>query len=519
MRDEDSRSCLPARVSLAGMDLAPIELARLDRRLPEIYLVLALVLTGLLCFLTAPFFGPDEPDQASRAISLSHGALLAHMGPSLEGGEEAGAEIDEGAVRAMDGIDDIREAWEAESPHFQDRPYGMVREDDQRHLAGIGWMHRRMFLPFGNTAPYPPALYLPAMAGWRAGEAAGLTIFESLRLARLFCALTAVGLGWLALRLCACSRWMLLPFLLLPSTLFLNASCSQDAILLPVAALVVAMLSRPIMARREFTRVELAVTAVLLALCATARPPYVAMALVLFLPAIEMRAELRGKVCDSASRESNWRRWVAPGVAFTIVVAICGIWLHLVAPFGLEHSDESRPELQAIFLRAHPVAAAWAVLKGTVTAAGDFARRGVYVVGWNDLLPHHGAAAALVACLAVVVLLAPACSLRTWWGRGLLALSVAAPLLGISLAEYIIWTPPGWHTVYGVQPRYWLPVMPLATMLLQSVLRLRWAGAVRTWLLAGATAVLAIIACTLPWMVAHAFYRDSVAHVLELNLR
>jgi uncharacterized membrane protein len=121
--------------------------------------------------------------------------------------------------------------------------------------------------------------------------------------------------------------------------------------------------------------------------------------------------------------------------------------------------------------------------------------------------------------LAIVVLLlcAPACPPRSLRGRLLLTLAVAGPLLGISLAEYVIWTPPGFHTVYGIQPRYWLPILPLTTLLLQG----RFARYIpaRTALLPIATAILVLIACTLPWMVAHAFYRESVAQVLRLNLR
>ena len=53
--------------------------ARLERRLPVLYLVVALLITSLTCILTAPFFAPDEPDQSSRALELSHGRLLAHF--------------------------------------------------------------------------------------------------------------------------------------------------------------------------------------------------------------------------------------------------------------------------------------------------------------------------------------------------------------------------------------------------------------------------------------------------------
>ena len=85
-----------------GEEQTPI-LARLDRRLPHLYLLFALPLTTLLCFLTAPFFGPDESAQSLRAISLSHGHLIEQMGP-----KEPGGDMDANVVRVMDGVDDIR---------------------------------------------------------------------------------------------------------------------------------------------------------------------------------------------------------------------------------------------------------------------------------------------------------------------------------------------------------------------------------------------------------------------------
>ncbi len=497
----------------------------MERWLPKIYLVFGVVLTALLCFVTAPFAGPDEPNQSCRAISLSRGIWLAKMGH-----EEAGAQIDAGALEAMDGMNDIRMEWESHSKDFHDRRYGSVDVAGQQKLASVRWAGRTVFVPFGNTAVYPPGLYGPAMLGWRVGEAAGWTIFASLRLARLLCALTAVGLGWLALRLCACSRWMLLPFLLLPSTLFLNATCSQDAVLLGVAALVAAILSRPLVAGRQFSGWELAVMTLLLTLCGSARPPYAAMAVVLFLPGVEVR-------------ERDWRRWMGPVAGFVAVAMICTAWRHMVSRFGFDGSDQAHPELQALFLWTHPFAAGAALLRGTVEAGWDFFERGTYVVGWNDLLPHHGAAAVLGACMAAMVLFGPACPVRTWKGWALLGVGVAAPLLGISLAEYVIWTPPGFYTVYGVQPRYWLPLLPLAMMLVQG--RVNWRcdptgrftaiprsrslrddnkrteapGRFSHFALVGAGVVMFAMAATLPWMAAEAFYRSGVVADLRINLR
>jgi hypothetical protein len=142
------------------------------------------------------------------------------------------------------------------------------------------------------------------------------------------------------------------------------------------------------------------------------------------------------------------------------------------------------------------------------------------VVGWNDLLPHHGAELVLSACLLMVALYAPGVGVRSWRARTLMLIAVVAPLVAISVAEYVIWTPPGLATVYGVQPRYWLPVLP-AMMLLVTGWRAPWgrSGQRREWFLMAAAIVLVCVACTLPWMAARAFYRAGLIEAVRINLR
>jgi uncharacterized membrane protein len=267
------------------------------------------------------------------------------------------------------------------------------------------------------------------------------------------------------------------------------------------------MLSRPLAGKRELIRAELIVATAALALIALARPPYTAMALMLFLPAVELRA--------------GSRRWIAPGVAFVAVVAVTAFWWRLVSGLPLALNDFGDPDKQRAFLHQHPLAAVLALLRGTAYAGYDFLHRGLYVIGLNDLLPHHGAAAVLTICLLAIVGASRGPVVETWRGRVLLTVSAIAPLLGVSLAEYLIWTPPGGTTVFGVMPRYWLAAMPLGILLLQSCVparaRLLALMPRQTVVLAGV--VMAMVACTLPWVVAHAFYREGAWHVLLLNLR
>lgn len=466
--------------------------------LARTYLVGALLLSSVLCFVTAPFFAPDEPAQSLRALALAHGHLLPQMP-----GEEAGDPEDSGAVAAMDAVDDIRMQWERGNRDFHDRSYGPMSVADAARVGTMRWTGKQEFTGFGNTAVYPPLLYAPQMVGWRMGEALRLTIVGSLRLARLLTAWCAVLLGWAALRIAGGRGWMLLPLLLLPSVVFLEASCSQDALLLPSCALVAGLVVRALDGRRGLSAGELAVGGLCAGACAMARPPYLALALLLFVPAVEAGG--------------GWRRWVRPAGALAAAAVMCGGWMAAVARFGIDTADEADPARQMGFLRAHPVSGVAAVLRGTAEGAWDFVHRGLYVVGWNDLLPHHGVAAAVSVCLAALAVCAPGVAVTRRSSRALLMAAVLLPLLGISLAEYVIWTPPGLRTVYGVMPRYWFAALPAAMLLVASV---RGAGGVRGMrrgMLFAAAGGMAAAACSLPWMEAHAFYRAGVVAVLRMH--
>lgn len=216
----------------------------------------------------------------------------------------------------------------------------------------------------------------------------------------------------------------------------------------------------------------------------------------------------------------GWERWRRPAISFGLLAAACLSWWLVVARFGVDTADEADPVRQMAFLREHPLNAALAVGRGTAEAAWDFVHRGLYVVGWNDLLPHHGAALVLSACLLAIAWRAPGVGLRSWRARLLVAVSVVLPLIAISIAEYVIWTPPGLGTVYGVQPRYWLPVLPALMLLVTSWRgRREGAGLRREWLLPPAVILLTCVACTLPWMAARAFYRAGVIQAVRINLR
>jgi hypothetical protein len=101
----------------------------------------------------------------------------------------------------------------------------------------------------------------------------------------------------------------------------------------------------------------------------------------------------------------------------------------------------------------------------------------------------------------------------------LMLIAVVVPLVAISAAEYVIWTPPGLTTVYGVQPRYWLPVLPAMMLLATGWRAPRGENRRRERLLPAAAILLVCVACTLPWMAARAFYRAGFIEAVRINLQ
>jgi hypothetical protein len=194
-----------------------------------------------------------------------------------------------------------------------------------------------------------------------------------------------------------------------------------------------------------------------------------------------------------------------------VVIGAMFGWHQLAAGLGFDTADEASPDLQFIFVEAHPWRALAAVLRGTFEAAWDLVHRGTYVLGWNDLLaPWWLRVAADVGLLLAVV---AGCELKlSGRVRGVLAVAAGAALFGISAAEYVIWTPPGLSTVYGIMPRYWLPVLPVL-MLLFACLRIR--EEIRIGLRFTLLVVVLGAAASLPFVAAQAFYLEPLSAVLR----
>ncbi|MGA3263448.1 MAG: DUF2142 domain-containing protein, partial [Terracidiphilus sp.] len=233
-----------------------------------IFLLLGTPTLVFLSVCTPPFQTPDEPAHFERAYQISRGGLY--------GG--SGGYVDQGIDQAIS--------------HYSQLPFNSnarVTAADDAAAAGVKWTGQTVYRTFANTATYPPFGYLPQTLGVLLGRAVGLSVVHTLLLSRLLNGAFAILISVLALYWCQRGKLVMFAVLLLPMTMSLFGSCSQDATLISISCLAFAIVSRQI---SEGVPLSLRMTMVLAAallMVSMQRPPYVSMLLVLLIPGIMPR--------------------------------------------------------------------------------------------------------------------------------------------------------------------------------------------------------------------------------------
>ncbi|MFC6646023.1 DUF2142 domain-containing protein [Granulicella cerasi] len=465
--------------------------------MPTLYLLVALFVGAMLCWITPPLYTPDETAHVERALGLLQGHWM--LQPA---GADTGSNVNDGVNevgRVTSQVNGALGLRYAKASQFPDGRFPLSRLAEQKRAA---WSATATYQPYQNTAIYPPTLYLPQLAGWFLGQHLHLSVVTTLRLARLCNVLLAVGLGWLALTLAKCWRPVLFCVLLLPTVLSLNASCSQDALLLVLATLAMSILSRALVARRQQTFAELAVTVMLLCACAAARVPYVMLLLALWLPVME---------AETASLR-DYLRPVWTAAPFLLAIAV---WQHATHPIGLFLCTQGCDvAAQTAHLKSNPVMGLFWLVVATLKDAPGLFVKGFGLMGINDVFLPSAFYLVLMAGCVVMLLATPSPGLRRRASRLLVLFAVLVAVFGISLAQYLATTPVGSHLLIGVQSRYYLPFLPFLFLLWRGRGRILESPIGRGVVWVFGVGFLVVVLST-PWIAAHRFYATGILAALR----
>jgi uncharacterized membrane protein/Tfp pilus assembly protein PilF len=404
-------------------------LASLPFVLHWIFLFLVTPTLIFLAVCTPPFQSPDELAHFERSYQISNGGLFGGSGGNVDRG------IDE-----------------AISPYSQ-LPFNAtarVTAADKSAAGSANWTGQTVYHDFFNTAQYPPVGYLPQALGVALGRIAGLSVVHTLILARLINGAAAIIISVFALYCCRRGKLLMFALLLMPMTISLFASCSQDASLISLTALAFALVSRQI---SEGVPLSLRITFVLAAallIVVSGRPPYLPLLIVLFIPGI----------LPAWEKKPAW----FSGVSLAALVAVLTIlwWMLSSSSYAATrpitdgvNNATAGPKLQLLNMFQHP---------GVIAAiVSDFDYRSLAQgfignLGWIDTLmprPYY--------LIFGLVLLVAAAGEMIYRGR-FRAKVAAVPFIaaisavaGVFLSLYLIWSPVGSHIVWCVQGRYLIP--------------------------------------------------------------
>jgi uncharacterized membrane protein len=429
-----------------------------DRRAALACFLILVVPLAIFCALRVPLGEvPDEGPHVMRAESLLHGDIMGHrvaLTNPNSGAQDAGFTVNVGlAYAASFGMGKAAPL-----------PASASTAERLAWARAIPWSPSLSFVSSANTAAYAPPAYMAAAIALGIAKHLGATPHWAAIAARFGNILVFTLLGALALACATRGRLLLLLTLGLPMTVWLAGSVNQDGLLIAVACLGVALLTR--MERRS-----LWMGTALLALLALQKPPFLPL---LLLP-----------LARSVPRFGGWSRVTAallvavPGVLWSLAVMH---WVSVpLLPGAAYHPGPLWPgdphltfrsavaSAQIKVILAHPLQVALLPLTALAAHFGTYWRQCLGVLGDLTIdLPRWMYGLWSLALLSALGALVSKGGPRL--GGAWLPLAAAIALAGstelIFLTLYMTWTPVGAARVDGVQGRYFIPMLPILLLLL-----------------------------------------------------
>ena len=380
----------------------------------------------------------------------------------------------------------------------------VLRKDDALHtiparLAAIKQAsesqvplaHKR-FMEFVSAAIYPPALYIPQIIGVGIARLFSDKVYLWFYSARIFNALCAVFLVFLALRAAPQYQLLLMLPAVLPMSLYEMGSVSSDASIVALSVLFVALCIRFWTTDSVSIRFGLVLCLFLLVM---GKPVHLALGLLLL----------------SAYKRLGWRRAIS-FCSFTMGVAIVSYlyWSYLVRRFlplaGEAHDQD--PAAQVRFIAGHPLSLLKVLLATLIRHRRSMALKLIGIFGWLNMpLPPWFYAFTIGVAVIILFII-----LLNWKKVNLFncilgSLSLIGVACSVMVAGYIMWNRPGAPDVAAIPGRYFLPVLPIIAFMTPPFIR--FGRFSRMLLVASSLAFLLISEYTTLRIVYHYYFPQS----------
>lgn len=407
-------------------------------------LFVGLLGTVSLAVLTPPFQVPDEAQHFDRAYQISEGHFLAEVKNGVAGGM-------------------LPSSLSALTMHFLGtdailaprviRPEPLVKTLETRAIQ-LDAKHRE-FIDFTGAAAYPPQAYLPQVFGIVLGRLFGAGPLVLLFLSRLLNGLVAVTLLSFAIRIMPFGRSFALVGALLPMGLYEYASASPDASVIAGAFLLTALQLRALTDGMWRLRDVLVAAIAGLVVCST-KPVYAPL-LLIAAPAMLVRGQRLNQLL---------------ALATILAVAIGGtaFWFGVNVGRIITVQPHANIHAQIDFVEGHPLAFLSAMIVSILAEFGVYMNQMIGRLGWLDVSLPLFTYDVTILGFVLGYLATGREKMRIpfvvplWW-----ILIFGSAVILTMLAMYIDWSPVGAPAVFGVQGRYYIPILALVAAIVWSL--------------------------------------------------
>jgi hypothetical protein len=416
---------------------------------------LSLIFGSLILLATPPLRGPDETAHFLRAYGVAQGDLVPSM---IDGEKRKGVHIPPYLFEGFDYFEGVRvrekeagfnyrgvfEAWFSRPPLNSDPAAG------------------DRFVPYGGSEGYSPVTYLPQAVAALLARALDLGFLPTLYAMRFAGLLVLTAVIACAVAIVPNLAWTFLAIAMLPAALYGRSVISADGSALAVAMLVVALWLRGVVTPQLVTP---ALQSVLMVINALAKPPNLAFVLL-----------ESGRLWGSERRVGLFALVVLPAMAcavlWTLVSGADTAAWRMVEITGQE-LEGFDPLVKLGHLFSDPLRFPTAVLNAwREYGVGELWRQLIGVLGLFDtvLLPWvYPAISVLLAGTFFTWLPIPA--VDRYRVRALSAITALAYVFAVYLISWLVFTPPGANAVWGVQGRYFVPILSLIAIVVASIIR------------------------------------------------
>lgn len=424
-----------------------VKLKNVNKRLKGImqkpewfYVALATVGSLGFVFLTPPFQAPDEAAHYIRVQYIANGYILP---------------ADSRNINEQSGISRSVEKVITETFSSSDLQGSSAVKYNANHIAialGEGYSKDRSYRP--PMISYSPIPYLPAIPGLVISNALGLSPLVGLYIARLSIAFATIAIMFLAIGRLPQKRYLLAAIGVVPMLLFQQSVVNADGVSYALLALFVAQIIRIYVLTKQHEKITNREWWLLVGLSASivlCRP-----LLFLMLPAALILIGNR----------QSWK-WLAISAVSAVIVAAG--WASIIAGTSTAavsgHTpDNVSPAGQIAYLEQQPKKVLRVAWNSYMTEYGDDEVRSVIgIFGSADTLYPLWMVIVFCCVLTIVAVVSfdsVFVSLSTA-ARVSLGLLGAVYFAAVNAAMYLYFTPTKFAIVYGVQGRYFLPILIL----------------------------------------------------------